>query len=59
MYLFDHTGEGATAAVAEAYSVPKYFTPENDLFEVLDEDDRPPYRWMLVGAPKSGSAIHT
>jgi len=37
------------------YEVPKHF-PE-DLLSVL-EDERPFYRWIVIGAPRSGSSFH-
>lgn len=29
-----------------------------DFFDLLPEADRPTYRWILVGPPKSGSTFH-
>eukprot|EP00658_Telonema_sp_P-2_P026336 TRINITY_DN20623_c0_g1_i2.p2 TRINITY_DN20623_c0_g1~~TRINITY_DN20623_c0_g1_i2.p2 ORF type:complete len:157 (-),score=20.36 TRINITY_DN20623_c0_g1_i2:80-550(-) len=38
------------------YSVPSVF--EDDLFELIPIELRPPYRWLIVGAAMSGSAMH-
>ena len=37
--------------------VPPYFT--DDLFHVLGEEERPNYRWLIVGPARSGSIWHT
>ena len=34
----------------------EYF--EDNVFKLLGENDRPPFRWMLVGPPRSGSRMH-
>mmetsp|Transcript_10918 Transcript_10918/g.30889 ORF Transcript_10918/g.30889 Transcript_10918/m.30889 type:complete len:251 (-) Transcript_10918:656-1408(-) len=38
------------------YNVPEYFA--EDLFSSLGEDKRPDYRWLIIGAEKSGSTFH-
>ncbi|KAJ3281041.1 hypothetical protein HK104_000249 [Borealophlyctis nickersoniae] len=54
LYLFDKKfGEGTT--LAEEYTVPEYFW--EDFFSVLG-DQRPDYRWLIVGPERSGSTFH-
>lgn len=48
--------EEAGPRMADYSPVPPYFT--EDLFSCLPPDQRPPHRWVLVGAKNSGSAIH-
>ena len=38
------------------YEVPPYFA--DDLFAALGEDERPDYRWLIVGPRRSGSSFH-
>ncbi|EKX39010.1 hypothetical protein GUITHDRAFT_76659 [Guillardia theta CCMP2712] len=59
LYVFDENfadDEKETASMAQDFSIPTYF--QEDLFKYLGEDDRPPYRWVLVGPKRSGSSIH-
>lgn len=44
------------ADMLKRYEVPKYF--KEDYFELLDKEDRPPYRWFLVGPKRSGTPMH-
>ena len=41
--------------ILQHYQVPELFS---DQFTGIREAVRPPYRWLLVGPPRSGSGIH-
>jgi len=56
LYLFDQNYPKNAPQMLSDYEVPFYF-PE-DIFEIVGEDDRPPYRWILVGPSGSGVPFH-
>ncbi|KAF9585296.1 hypothetical protein BGW38_003030 [Lunasporangiospora selenospora] len=57
LYLFDARFADKYPELAEQYKVPKYF--EMDFFSLLDEEDRPPFRWILIGSQRTGAPWHT
>lgn len=54
LYIFDSRFENDSVgkSLLHDYCVPRYF-PE-DLFSLVGEKRRPPYRWFLVGPARSG-----
>jgi histone arginine demethylase JMJD6 len=58
LYIFDSRFENDSVgkSLLNDYSVPKYF-PE-DLFSLVGEKRRPPYRWLLIGPRRSGTTLH-
>eukprot|EP01119_Soliformovum_irregulare_P014151 TRINITY_DN3851_c0_g1_i1.p1 TRINITY_DN3851_c0_g1~~TRINITY_DN3851_c0_g1_i1.p1 ORF type:complete len:345 (+),score=81.72 TRINITY_DN3851_c0_g1_i1:205-1239(+) len=56
MYLFDNDFGEKCPQMLKEYEVPEFF--QEDFFSVLGEKDRPSFRWILVGPPRSGSGFH-
>lgn len=58
LYIFDTSFENDRSAksLLSDYRVPTYF--REDLFRLVSESRRPPYRWVLVGPERSGSTVH-
>ncbi|KAI9355909.1 Clavaminate synthase-like protein [Zopfochytrium polystomum] len=54
LYLFDKKF-GQNTSLAVEYTTPTYFA--EDLFKVLG-DERPDYRWIIIGPSRSGSSFH-
>lgn len=54
LYVFEHLHRGDP--LLAAYTPPAAVPP--DLLGVLDPEERPPWRWLLVGPPRSGAALH-
>lgn len=55
LYIFDDTFLERGGPLVDAYASPGCFV--EDFMSVLGED-RPPYRWMLIGAERAGTALH-
>ena len=58
LYVFDSSfaDREGTRALRRDYALPAYFT--DDLFKLVGERRRPPYRWWVLGPERSGSYIH-
>mmetsp|Transcript_7300 Transcript_7300/g.17206 ORF Transcript_7300/g.17206 Transcript_7300/m.17206 type:complete len:438 (-) Transcript_7300:981-2294(-) len=58
LYIFDSNFDGDNQAdcLLRDYRVPSYF--RDDLFGLVSESRRPPYRWFLVGPERSGTCVH-
>ncbi|WCJ34135.1 Bifunctional arginine demethylase and lysyl-hydroxylase JMJD6 [Euphorbia peplus] len=55
LYLFDPKFVEKVPVLGSEYEVPMYF--REDLFSVLG-DERPDYRWIIIGPAGSGSSFH-
>jgi histone arginine demethylase JMJD6 len=58
LYVFDSgfDDDSVARSLLEDYRVPSYF--DDDLFRLVSESRRPPYRWFLVGPERSGTCVH-
>ena len=56
-YLFDKAFAAKCPAMRDEFEIPKYF--KEDLMGVLGgAEERPDYRWLIVGPRLSGSSFH-
>lgn len=56
LYIFDGSFADKCASMAAEYVVPPFF--QEDLMALAGERRRPPYRWLVMGPPRSGSNLH-
>jgi histone arginine demethylase JMJD6 len=58
LYIFDTRFDEDRVAkqLLSHYKVPSYF--DEDLFKLVGEKRRPPYRWWLIGPERSGTTVH-
>ena len=58
LYIFDSAFDehSVSRAILKDFTPPHYF--QDDLFHLLGEEKRPPYRWVAVGPERSGSSLH-
>ncbi|KAG8503228.1 hypothetical protein CXB51_001046 [Gossypium anomalum] len=56
LYIFDHKFGEAAPGLLDDYNVPQIF--QEDFFDVLDRDSRPPFRWLIIGPERSGASWH-
>jgi hypothetical protein len=58
LYLFeDHFVElPSSSDLVHVYSPPKYFS--TDLFLLISEERRPPFRWIIAGSARCGTKQH-
>ncbi|CAK9163566.1 unnamed protein product [Ilex paraguariensis] len=56
LYIFDDKFGEAAPGLLKDYMVPHIF--QEDFFDVLDRDQRPPFRWLIIGPERSGASWH-
>ncbi|KAK9269878.1 hypothetical protein L1049_025451 [Liquidambar formosana] len=56
LYIFDDKFGEVAPDLLKDYSIPHLF--QEDFFDVLDRDQRPPFRWLIIGPERSGASWH-
>ncbi|KAK4274126.1 hypothetical protein QN277_017404 [Acacia crassicarpa] len=56
LYIFDEKFGDIAPSLLKDYCVPHLF--QEDYFDILNEDKRPPYRWLIIGPERSGASWH-
>eukprot|EP01031_Cornospumella_fuschlensis_P031830 gene31830-38488_t len=58
LYIFDSNfyEDSNSRSIMNDFKLPSYFP--DDLFSLVGEKKRPPYRWFLIGPERSGSTVH-
>uniref|UniRef100_A0A2P2JLR5 F-box protein At1g78280 n=1 Tax=Rhizophora mucronata TaxID=61149 RepID=A0A2P2JLR5_RHIMU len=56
LYIFDDKFGETAPSLLNDYSVPQLF--QEDFFEVLNREERPPFRWIIIGPERSGASWH-
>nr|XP_027092184.1 F-box protein At1g78280-like [Coffea arabica] len=56
LYVFDDKFGEVAPKLLKDYSVPHLF--QEDFFDVLGRDERPPFRWLIIGPERSGASWH-
>ncbi|CAN0889949.1 Lysine-specific demethylase JMJ21 [Linum grandiflorum] len=56
LYIFDDKFGETVPSLLKDYDVPHLF--QEDYFDVLDREQRPPFRWLIIGPERSGASWH-